>query len=92
MSLIFLFLYLPIFVLMAFSFNDSKSRVVWAGFTFKWYQRLFENQEILGAFYNTLTVAVVSSIIATLLGTVAAVGITRSKKLTRKLIMNITNM
>lgn len=92
MSLIFLFLYLPIFVLISFSFNDSKSRVIWSGFTFKWYQRLFENQEILGAFYNTLTVAIVSSVIATLLGTVAALGITRSKKFTRKLIMNITNI
>ncbi len=92
MSLIFIFLYAPIFVLIAFSFNDSKSRVVWSGFTFKWYFRLFENQEILVAFYNTVIIATISALLATVLGTVASIGIMKSKKWTRKIVMNITNL
>ena len=90
--LIFLFLYAPIFVLIAFSFNDSKSRSVWAGFTFKWYNQLFKNQEILNALSNTLIIALVSTLLATILGTVAAVGINLSKKWTRKIVMNVTNI
>lgn len=92
MALIFIFLYAPIFVLIAFSFNNSKSRIVWSGFTFKWYFRLFENQDILHAFYNTIIIASVSAIIATVLGTAAAVGIYKSKKWQKKLIMHITNL
>ncbi len=92
MTLIFIFLYAPIFVLITFSFNNSKSRVVWSGFTFKWYYRLFENQDILSAFYNTLIVASVSAILATLLGTVAAVEISKIKKWPRQVIMNVTNL
>ena len=92
MSLIFIFLYAPIFVLITFSFNNSKSRVVWSGFTFQWYYRLFENQEILSAFYNTLIIAVISAVLATVLGTVAALGISRAKKWSQKIIMNVTNI
>lgn len=92
MSLIFIFLYAPIFVLIAFSFNNSKSRVIWSGFTFKWYFRLFENQEILSAFYNTMIIAIISALLATVLGTAAATGIAKSKKWQKKVIMNITNI
>ncbi len=92
MCIIFIFLYAPIFVLIGFSFNNSKSRVVWSGFTFKWYFRLFENQDILSAFYNTLIIAAVSAILATLLGTFAAVGISKMKKWPKQLILNITNL
>lgn len=92
MTLIFVFLYAPIFVLVAFSFNNSKSRVVWSGFTFKWYSILFENQEILSAFYNTLIIASAAAVIATVLGTAAAVGIIKSKKWSRQIIMNVTNL
>lgn len=90
--LVLTFLYLPIFVLMIFSFNNSKSRVIWSGFTFKWYFRLFENQEILSAFYNTLIIAGVSSLLATVLGLVASIGIVRSKKITRSAVMSLTNI
>ncbi len=92
MFLIFIFLYAPIFVLIVFSFNNSKSRVVWSGFTFKWYNRLFENQEILSAFYNTIIIASISAIVATALGTAAAVGIIKSKKWQKQISMNITNL
>ena len=91
--LIFLFLYAPILVLIVFSFNDTEtaSRTVWSGFSLKWYQRLFEDRLILEALRNTLIIAVVTAVFSTILGTVAAVGISALKKLPRKLMMNITN-
>lgn len=92
MALIFIFLYAPIFVLIAFSFNNSKSRVVWSGFTFKWYFALFENKDILSAFYNTIIIASVSALVATILGTAASVGIMRIKKWQKKIVMNLTNL
>ena len=74
------FMYLPILVMIIYSFNDSKSRGAWAGFTTKWYADLLQNESILTALWNTLIVAVISSVVATLLGTAAAVGIQAMKK------------
>ena len=85
-------MYAPIAVLIVFSFNDSKSRSVWSGFTFKWYQRLFQNAQIINAFTNTLIIALVSAIAATVLGTIAAIGITKLNKRTKRLFMNLTNL
>ena len=70
--LIVLFLYAPIGTLMVLSFNDSRTSVKWGGFSLKWYQRLLENETILAALGNTLLIAVLSAVIATLLGTSAA--------------------
>lgn len=89
-ALIMAFLYLPILVLIVFSFNESNSRVRFTGFSFKWYEQLFQNTEVLTAFGNTLIVAAIASIAATILGTAAAVGIANMRKLPRKLIMNTT--
>lgn len=88
--LVFAFLYAPIIVLIVFSFNDSKSRGHWSGFTFKWYKELFRDQQIMKALYYTLLVAVVSSILATIIGTAAAIGIHNMKKLKKAIIMNFT--
>ena len=71
--LIFLFLYAPIAVLMLYSFNDSKSRRIWHGFTTKWYVELLGDADILHSLYVTLLVAVIAAVLATLLGTVAAI-------------------
>ena len=79
--LIFLFLYLPIAVLIVLSFNNSKSRVVWGGFTFKWYRDLFHNEQIFSSLRNTLIIAVVASIVATVIGTAAAIGIDKFNKI-----------
>lgn len=86
------FLYAPILVLIVFSFNKSKSRGAWTGFTFDWYQKLFTNEMIVGALVNTLIIAVVSSLIATVLGTLAAIGINNMKRWQRGVVMNITYM
>jgi spermidine/putrescine transport system permease protein len=87
--LIFLFLYIPIITLIVFSFNDSKLRGSWNGFTLKWYLLLFKDRQIMGALYNTLTIAFLSSLIATIIGTAAAIGIFKMKGFIKKLILNI---
>ena len=91
--LIFLFLYAPILVLIVFSFNDTDtgSRVVWGGFSLRWYRKLFEDRLIMEALRNTLLIAVVSAAVSTVLGTVAAIGINGMKRLPRRIMMNITN-
>lgn len=91
-ALIFVFLYAPILVLVVFSFNDSKSRSIWGGFTFKWYGRLMQNTEILNALTNTLLIAVLTAVAATLLGTAAAIGINGMNKWMRRAVMNVTNL
>ena len=93
MALIFIFLYAPILVLIIFSFNDTDtmSRSVFYGFSLRWYKRLFEDRMILTALINTLVIAVVASIVSTVLGTLAAIGINGMGKKMRRLVMNITN-
>ena len=90
--LVFLFLYLPIAVLIVFSFNDSKSRTVWSGFSLHWYQELFQDEEILSAFSTTLTVSVLAALIATVLGTAAAIGFHSMKQRPRHLLLTINNI
>lgn len=87
--LIFIFLYAPIAVLIVFSFNNSKSMSTWNGFTLKWYYQLFNNTRILRALYYTLGIAVVSSMVATLIGTISAIGIHKSKGFKKKMLLNI---
>ncbi|MBQ7902132.1 MAG: ABC transporter permease [Oscillospiraceae bacterium] len=86
------FLYMPIFVMIAFSFNQSKSRTVWTGFTLKWYVELFKNEAIIKAFFTTLIVAIVAATVATILGTLAAVGINAMKNWEKSLVINISYM
>lgn len=87
--LIFLFLYAPIIVLIIFSFNNSKSRGVWTGFTLKWYIELFKDAEVLRALYNTILIAILSAIISTILGTLAALGIYKMNGLSKTLVLNL---
>jgi ABC-type spermidine/putrescine transport system, permease component II len=76
-SLIYLFLYLPIIVIIVFSFNTSKRNIVFEGFTFEWYSTLFQNTALLKAFGNTMIVALVSTLLASIIGTFAAIGMDR---------------
>ena len=75
--------------LAVFSFNDSKSMAHWGGFTFKWYKQLIHNDSIMNALYYTIVVAIISSIIATIVGTISAIGIYKMRGKRRKLILNI---
>ena len=87
--LVFLFLYAPIIVLIVFSFNDSKSRANWNGFTLKLYIELFKDTSIMKSLYYTLLVGVLSAFISTVLGTLAAFGIHSMKGFKRKLLINL---
>ena len=91
-ALIFLFLYAPIATLMVLSFNASKTRAKWGGFTFKWYTRLIQNDDILKALGNTLLIALLSSVIATVIGTVACIAMNHMKKRTSTVMIGITNI
>lgn len=91
-ALIFLFLYAPIATLMVLSFNASKTRAKWGGFTFKWYSQLFQNREILEALGNTLLIAIISALAATIIGTIACVAMNGMKKRFRTILMGITNI
>lgn len=89
MGLIFLFLYMPILVLIVYSFNESKSRGQWGGFTLKWYGELFRDPDITKALYYTFLVAFLSSIISTVIGTISAIGIHNMGLLGKKFILNV---
>ena len=88
--LVFCFMYLPIAVMIAFSFNESKSRSNFTGFTLGWYKSLFHNEMILSALGLSLVLALVSSVIATVLGTAASLGIASMGRKSRLVVTNIT--
>lgn len=90
-ALVMVFLYLPIAVLILYSFNDGKTSV-WKGFTLKWYYELFNNSAIMTSLYNTLIIAVLAALVSTVLGTLAAIGIYNMKKPVRSLVTNVSNI
>ena len=92
MILTFLFLYAPIFVLIVFSFNDSKSRTVWQGFSLRWYVELFQDSQIMSSLYTTLLVAFLSAAIATVAGTFAAIGFYNMRRRWRNPLMTINSI
>ena len=73
------FLYLPLVVMAIFSFNDSKSLSSWSGFSLRWYQELFVNQQMIDAIVVSVSIAILSTVISTILGTITAIGISKSK-------------
>lgn len=92
LAAIFLFLYLPILVLIVLSFNNSKSRVVWGGFTLKWYASCFTDETIMNAFVTTLQVTLTAAIVSTVIGTLAAIGISAMKRKNRSIMLGATPM
>lgn len=92
MGAVFVFMYAPILLLMIFSFNDSKSRSVWNGFSFRWYEKLMGDSTILDAIKVTLTVSICAALISTVLGTAAAIGIFNMKKTPRRLMNSLNNI
>lgn len=92
LAIIFVFLYAPILVLMVFSFNDSKSRRLWNGFTTRWYTELFQDADILHSLYVTLLVAVIAAALATLLGTLAAIGIHNMRRRAKQAYLTVNSI
>ena len=92
LALIFILLYAPIVTLIVLSFNKSKTRAKWGGFTLKWYKELFQNEQIMSALYTTLFLAAAAALIATVIGTAAAIAIQGMKQKWRTLYMGLTNI
>ena len=92
LGLIFVFLYAPILTLIVLSFNESRFRSKWGGFSLKWYGKLFENEAIMEAFGTTILLALVSAAVATVLGTMAGLAINSMKRIPRVLLMTVTNI
>lgn len=88
-GIVFLFIYAPILVLMLYSFNESKLRAGFTGFTLNWYVELFNDREVLMSLYYTFVIAVLTTIIATFIGTVASIGIYYMKKREKFVILNL---
>ena len=92
LTLIIIFLYAPIATLVVLSFNASKTRAKWGGFTLKWYSSLFSDTVIMNALYTTLTIALLSAFIATLVGTAASVAMHDMQAKYRNYLMTVTNI
>lgn len=82
-------MYAPIFALVLFSFNDSKSMARWNGFTWKWYGQLLQNESIMSALYYTIVIAILASVISTIVGTISDIGIHKMRGKSKKLILNV---
>ena len=91
-TLLFIFFYLPIVVMMVFSFNSSKSLTNMTGFSLRWYSRLISDGSIMRAVYVSLTIAIFATIISVILGTITAIGLSKSRRVMKEAILNINNL
>ena len=92
MILMVIFLYLPILYMIIFSFNDGKSLTHFTGFSLRWYQHMLESQDMMEALYTTFSVAILATLISTVAGTIAAIGLSKSKKIVRNLMEQVNNL
>lgn len=91
-GLMFAFFYLPILVTMFFSFNSSKSLTSFSGFSLKWYEKLVTDSNIISAVYVSVSIALIATLVSTILGTITVIGLSKSKKVLREWILNVNNM
>ncbi len=92
LSLMLLFFYLPILIMIVFSFNSTKSLTHFNTFSLRWYEELFNNREIMGAVQVSISIALISTVVSTIIGTLTAIGLINSKKLVRNVILQINNL
>ena len=92
MALVFLFLYAPIIILIVFSFNAGTSSSVWKGFSLKWYESLLSNRLIMNSVYTTLMVSLLSTIVAAIVGTFAAIGLYAMSRRRRAIVNSVNNI
>ncbi len=90
--LVLLFVYAPIFSLVLFSFNANRSLTTWGGFSFEWYGELFRSREIMNAVVWTFIIAILATIVSVIVGTFAAIGLSKNKKLFRNVVINLNNI
>ncbi len=90
--LVIIFFYLPIFYMIVFSFNDGKSLTGFTGFSLRWYKHMFEKGDMLEALYTTFSIALIATFVSTVVGTLSAIGLSKSKKLVRELMEQVDNL
>lgn len=86
-----LFFYLPIIYMIIFSFNEGKSLTAFTGFSMRWYQHMLESRDMMASLYTTFSVALIATLISTIVGTISAIGLSKSKKIVRDLMEQINN-
>ena len=91
MILSIVFFYLPIVYMIVFSFNEGKSLTTFTGFSLKWYQHMLESRDMMSALYTTFSVAILATVISTIVGTISAIGLSKSKKVVRDLVEQVNN-
>lgn len=92
MIFIILFFYLPIVYMIVFSFNEGKSLTSFTGFSLRWYQHMLESRDMMEALYTTFSVAIIATLISTVAGTIAAIGLSRSRKVIRDIMEQVDNL
>ena len=92
MALMVAFFYLPIIYMVVFSFNESKSLTSFTGFSLRWYQHMLESSDMMTALYTTFSVAVLATLISTVVGTIAAIGLSSSRKVLRNIMEQVDNL
>ena len=90
--LVLAFIYLPILYVMLFSFNDSKSMISFSGFSTRWYEAMFENREMLESIYYTVIVALIATVVSTVVGTISAIGLSKARPIIRTVVLEINNL
>jgi spermidine/putrescine transport system permease protein len=91
MGLMLAFFYLPIIFMIIFSFNESRSLTNFTGFSFRWYEKMWNDSEMMESLYTTIIVAVLATVISTAVGTISAIGLSKSKKIVHDLVLQIND-
>lgn len=91
MTLALIFFYLPIVFMIIFSFNSSKSLTHFTGFSTMWYEKMFANRDMMESLYITIIVAVLATVISTIIGTISAIGLSKSKKIVKKIVLQLND-
>ena len=92
MALTIMFFYLPILYMIIFSFNEGKSLTTFTGFSLKWYQHMLESRDMMEALYTTFSVALLATAISTVVGTISAIGLSKSKRIIREVMEQVNNL
>ena len=91
MGLLIVFFYLPILFMIVFSFNESKSLTHFTGFSLQWYERMFRNREMMDSLYTTILVACIATVVSTILGTISAIGLSKSRRIVHDVVMQVND-
>ena len=87
-----IFFYLPILYMIIFSFNEGKSLTSFTGFSLRWYEHMLESKDMMEALYTTFSVALIATFVSTIVGTITAIGLSKSRKIVRETMQQVNNL